>query len=230
MSDGSDSRSRVTYWVRRSHVRFDAGTEGAYAKSIKRVFDVVVASFCLLIFAPLIVILLLVVWRDGASPIYGHSRVGQNGSTFRCWKIRTMVPDAESRLIALLDSDEAAREQWTTQRKLDNDPRITAFGRFLRSSSLDELPQLWNVLVGEMSIVGPRPVTSDELWLYGDAAVIYRTMRPGVTGYWQTMGRGRVTYDERVQMDREYSARLSFLLDLKILFRTAHVVLARTGS
>ena len=220
----------MTYWVRRSNVRFDAGTEGAYAQSIKRVIDIVAASLFLLIFAPLIVILLLVVWRDGAFPLYGHARVGQNGSIFRCWKIRTMVPDAESRLIALLESDEAAREQWITQRKLDNDPRITAFGRFLRSSSLDELPQLWNVLVGEMSIVGPRPVTSDELWLYGDAAVIYRKMRPGVTGYWQTMGRGRVTYDERVQMDREYSSRLSFLLDLKILFRTAHVVLTRTGS
>ena len=230
MSDSSGSRA--TAFFRGQSLGLDSadGPRGAYVRFAKRGLDIVAACVFIAVFLPLIVILLLAATSDGARPLFGHRRVGLDGRPFRCWKIRTMVPDAEARLAALLASDLAARRQWETQRKLDRDPRITPLGHFLRRSSLDELPQLWNVLTGEMSIVGPRPVTRDELALYGDAATQYTALRPGLTGLWQTVGRGRVSYAERVHMDRTYHDTVSFLLDLKILLRTALVVCTRTGS
>ncbi|WP_417261743.1 sugar transferase [Celeribacter sp.] len=200
-----------------------------YAGAMKRVFDIVLSLLLLPMIAPLILLLCLMVCRDGGSGFFGHARVGKGGKTFKCWKIRTMVTDSQERLEALLKSDPAARAEWEQDRKLRNDPRVTPLGNFLRKSSLDELPQLWNVLKGEMSLIGPRPVTEPELVMYGKDAVIYEALRPGVTGLWQVSGRNDVSYKERVELDVRYHNKMSFMLDMEILFRTAKSVVSRTG-
>jgi lipopolysaccharide/colanic/teichoic acid biosynthesis glycosyltransferase len=141
-----------------------------------------------------------------------------------------MVPDAEARLDEVLRRDPTAAAQWAQYQKLDNDPRVTRLGHLLRRTSLDELPQLWNVLRGDMSLVGPRPVTRAELERYGSAASDYVSVRPGLTGLWQVEGRNALTYEERVAMDRRYARKLTFRQDLRILAKTVAVVLARTGS
>ena len=181
------------------------------------------------LFLPLILILAVLVRAGGPQAIFGHERIGRDGRRFRCLKFRTMVPDAEARLAELLARDPDARAQWDRARKLDRDPRITRLGGFLRRTSLDELPQLWNVLRGEMSLVGPRPVTADELGRYGDCLAAYLSLRPGLTGPWQVNGRNDITYAERVRMDHDYAQRLSLGADLAILARTVLVVLGATG-
>lgn len=230
ISDTSKAKSRIRT------VRFKSTTMTARAPSRfylsygKRTTDIIGASLFLLTCLPLLVVLLALIRWEGANPLFGHKRVGRNGRIFQCWKIRSMVPDAEQRLNAILETDPEARREWAESRKLKRDPRITKFGNFLRKSSLDELPQLWNVLVGDMSMVGPRPVTLDELRLYGDAAEIYMLMRPGLTGPWQIAGRGEVSYDARIQMDTGYHANISALGDMKIVLRTPAVFFRRTGS
>jgi lipopolysaccharide/colanic/teichoic acid biosynthesis glycosyltransferase len=166
---------------------------------------------------------------DGHPPLFGHERIGLNGRPFRCWKVRTMVPDATARLEEILRSDPVARKEWTRHRKLTKDPRVTPLGDLLRRSSLDELPQLWNVLMGEMSLVGPRPVTQAELTLYGRSAAHYRSVRPGLTGLWQVMGRNDVDYRRRVAMDRLYVHRRSLLGDIALLFLTVGALIDATG-
>jgi lipopolysaccharide/colanic/teichoic acid biosynthesis glycosyltransferase len=156
--------------------------------------------------------------------------VGRNGRAFRCWKIRSMVHDAEARLAELLETDLAAAEEWETYQKLDDDPRIMPLGDVLRRTSLDELPQLWNVLRGDMSLVGPRPVTAPELERYGASRSAYCAMRPGITGLWQVSGRNEVTYAERVALDVEYLRKMSLRLDVRIMLQTAGVVLRPTGK
>jgi lipopolysaccharide/colanic/teichoic acid biosynthesis glycosyltransferase len=153
-----------------------------------------------------------------------------DGKAFKCWKIRTMVHDAETRLRAHLKADPEAAAEWDRDRKLTNDPRITRLGQFLRRTSLDELPQIWNVLRGEMSFVGPRPIVRSELQKYGSFRGAYKTMKPGITGLWQVSGRNDVSYDERVKMDVEYMNNVSFLLDVQIILGTAGAVLSRTGK
>ena len=201
----------------------------SYAGSMKRLFDVVLSLLLLPMIVPIVAILYVLVRRDGGAGFFGHARVGKDGKVFKCWKIRSMVPDAQERLEHLLATDPAARAEWERDRKLRNDPRVTRFGNFLRKSSLDELPQIWNVLRGEMSLIGPRPVTTSELDRYGAQAWVYEALRPGVTGLWQVSGRNDVSYDERVQMDARYYKGLSFTSDLGILARTASAVLGRTG-
>lgn len=202
-----------------------------YAQWTKRLFDIALCVALIPFVAPVVAILALIVRRDGGSAFFGHSRVGRNGRIFRCWKIRSMVPDAKERLEALLADDPDARAQWKRERKLDDDPRVTRLGKFLRKSSLDELPQLWNVLTGDMSLVGPRPVPQDELdENYGSYKQVYQWMRPGITGLWQVSGRNDVTYVERVQMDVEYYHNMSLGTDLSILALTALAVVNRTGK
>jgi lipopolysaccharide/colanic/teichoic acid biosynthesis glycosyltransferase len=162
--------------------------------------------------------------------MFGHARVGRGGRMFRCWKIRTMVPDAESRLAAYLNLNPAAAAEWDAERKLNDDPRITRIGDIMRRTSLDELPQIWNVLIGEMSFVGPRPVTADELGKYGISRSAYCAMRPGITGLWQVSGRNEVSYAERVALDVDYLRRMSLALDLSIIARTAGVIVRPTGK
>lgn len=191
--------------------------------------DVLLASLLLVVVAPFIVAMAAVVVVGGGSPLYGHERVGRGGRTFRCWKLRTMHRDAAARLEGLLQVDPVCRRQWTSDRKLAPDPRATRFGRFLRRTSLDELPQLWNVLVGEMSLVGPRPVTREELVRYGASVGHYCAGRPGMTGAWQIGRRPDTTYEERVTMDRTYVETRTLPGDAFILLMTLRVPFVPTG-
>jgi len=190
-----------------------------------------VALVLLLLLSPVMLVITFLIWRrDGAPVLFAHYRVGQGGKLFRCMKFRSMLRNSEQVLADLLATDEKAREEWARDQKLTNDPRITGVGHFLRKSSLDELPQLLNVLRGEMSLVGPRPVTVGELTRYGKVRWHYLSVRPGITGLWQVSGRNNTTYDERVALDRRYVEQKSFLMDVGILFKTVKVVVAREGA
>lgn len=197
----------------------------------KRVLDVIGAAVLLVLFAPLMAVIALLVARDGGPVLYRHRRVGRDGVPFDCLKFRSMVPDADRRLADLLERDPAARAEWEATRKLRRDPRVTPIGRLLRASSLDELPQLVNVLKGEMSLVGPRPVQQAELTaFYGAAAAYYRAVRPGLTGPWQISGRNDISYADRVALDVRYVTEASLLDDIRILLRTPLAVLRRRGA
>jgi lipopolysaccharide/colanic/teichoic acid biosynthesis glycosyltransferase len=199
--------------------------------AMKRAVDVVLAGLLLLLGLPVFILLALLVRLDGGPVFFAHERVGRGGRRFGCLKFRSMVTDSNVRLEALLASDPAARAEWDATRKLQHDPRITWMGRFLRASSLDELPQLLNVLRGEMSLVGPRPVVAAELTAhYGAAARHYLSVRPGITGLWQVSGRSTTSYDTRVALDVRYATNPSLLADLRILLRTPGAVLLRRGA
>jgi exopolysaccharide production protein ExoY len=178
----------------------------------------------------LLMLAALVKYSDGGRVLYGHARIGRNGTVFRCWKFRTMVENGDDVLAAHLAANPQEREEWEATRKLHNDPRVTRAGAVLRKLSLDELPQIFNILVGEMSFVGPRPVVHDELELYGSAASYYLQTRPGLTGLWQVSGRNDVSYRARVDFDRHYVENWSFSADLKILIRTVPAVISSRGS
>ncbi len=196
-----------------------------------RVVDRVLASLLLIFFLPLMLaVALLVAVTDRGPVIFGHVRVGRNGRPFRCLKFRSMVVDAEAKLQALLASDPALQAAWDRDHKLPRDPRITAIGRFLRASSLDELPQLINVLKGEMSLVGPRPISSSEVPRYGRYIVDYYHTTPGLTGLWQISGRNDVSYRRRVALDVAFSRSQSLSLYLRILVMTVPAVLLARGS
>ena len=210
-------------------VNMDQRFRDRYARRWKRVFDIVVAVPLLVAIAPVILALLLVVSLDGANPLFGQKRVGRGGRLFRCWKIRTMVPDAAERLADLLANDPAAAAAWAENQKLDDDPRITPIGNFLRKTSLDELPQLWNVIRGDMSLVGPRPVVEDEIARYGVHAGAYKSVSPGLTGPWQVKARNTVSYEKRVRMDTAYVRRHSLLGDVSLVLMTAFSMFQRTG-
>jgi len=194
----------------------------------KRAMDLIVAALLLAISAPLMAVLLALVAGDGGAPLFAHERIGRHGRSFRCWKIRSMRQDASEHLSALLQ-DPARADEWARTFKLSDDPRITRVGRFLRRTSLDELPQLWNVLLGDMSLVGPRPITAGELVKYGRAAPLYCSVRPGLTGLWQVSGRSDTSYDQRVQMDRDYIENPSIFRDVLLLLMTPSVCVRRTG-
>ncbi|SDF50517.1 Sugar transferase involved in LPS biosynthesis (colanic, teichoic acid) [Salipiger thiooxidans] len=200
-----------------------------YARYTKRIVDIGLALILLPVLVPVIATLWAMTRTDGGPGFFGHRRIGKNGKVFRCWKIRTMVPNAEERLVAYLANNPAAAEEWARDHKLTDDPRITKIGRFLRETSLDELPQIWNVLMGEMSFVGPRPVVRAEMKKYGHGRTAYLTMKPGITGLWQVSGRNDVSYDERVAMDIEYLQTVSLKTDLQLIAKTAGSVLNRTG-
>jgi exopolysaccharide production protein ExoY len=171
--------------------------------------------------APLLVICFVAIFLSSPGPaLFRHRRVGFNGKSFNCLKFRTMLPDAPERLQRLLDSDQVAAAEWKASRKLRYDPRITTIGALLRESSLDELPQLFNVLRGDMSIVGPRPVTEEELPRYAGAVDCYLACRPGITGLWQVRGRSTTTYAKRVEYDTFYAQNWSMALDTNILIVT----------
>lgn len=200
------------------------------ARAMKRAFDIVGALGLLLVLSPVLGLLWWKINRDGGAPIYGHPRVGRDGAVFPCLKFRSMVPNAGQVLAELLERDPAARAEWESSFKLKDDPRITRLGHFLRRTSLDELPQLWNVLRGEMSLVGPRPVVEKELAFYGKNVAYYLMAKPGMTGLWQVSGRSDVDYDTRVYFDAWYVRNWSVWHDLVILFKTVAVVLKRDGA
>jgi exopolysaccharide production protein ExoY len=168
--------------------------------------------------------------QDGGPVLFAHRRIGRDGRSFRCLKFRSMATDAEARLADLLARDPQARAEWEKDHKLRNDPRVTKLGEFLRKSSLDELPQLFNVLRGEMSLVGPRPIVEAEIAKYGRRFRQYCAVKPGITGLWQVSGRNDTTYRTRVALDCLYAERRSLLLDAKVLAATVPAVLMRRGS
>jgi exopolysaccharide production protein ExoY len=197
----------------------------------KRIFDVLIASITLIVFLPLFAfVVLLLKLTDPGPVIFRHIRVGQGGRRFACFKFRSMVLDSDKVLKTLLESDPAARKEWDRTQKLANDPRITPVGKFLRQSSLDELPQLINVIRGDMSLVGPRPIVPSELTRYGDKLSLYLLARPGITGIWQVSGRNDCGYDRRIEMDANYVRNWRFSTDFVILLRTLGAVLAQRGS
>lgn len=200
------------------------------SQGAKRLLDMLAAALALLLAAPVMVLVALAVKLDGGPLLFGHMRVGHNGTLFPCWKFRTMVPNAEAKLKEVLARDPERAEEWRQTLKLKNDPRVTAIGGFLRRSSLDELPQLFNVLFGHMSLIGPRPVTKGELERYGDAQDYYLSVRPGITGLWQVMGRNDTSYGQRVQLDAWYVRNWSLWHDIIILFKTVPAVLRRSGA
>jgi len=197
----------------------------------KRIFDVIIASITLIVFLPLFAfVVLLLKLSDPGPVVFRHIRVGQGGRRFACFKFRSMVLDSDKVLKTLLESDPAARKEWDRTQKLANDPRITPVGKFLRQSSLDELPQLINVIRGDMSLVGPRPIVPSELTRYGDKLSLYLQARPGITGIWQVSGRNDCGYDRRIEMDANYVRNWRFSTDFVILLRTLGAVLAQRGS
>jgi len=200
-----------------------------YRDGLKRWSDIIGVLVLAPFAVPLVSILWLLAQLSGGPGFFGHLRVGQDGRQFRCWKIRTMVPDAQTRLTAHLMMNPAAAREWAATYKLKNDPRITRFGCFLRKTSLDELPQLWNVFIGQMSLVGPRPVPEKELLEYAGYEWAYLMMRPGITGVWQVSGRNDISYRERVSMDVGYLLKTSLKTDMRILWKTIGVVLQKTG-
>lgn len=200
---------------------------GLYANYLKRALDILVILLAVPILVPVVLLLALLVRSDGGPAFYVQDRVGRNGRIFRLWKLRTMVVDADRRLADHLAQNPAARAEWHETQKLKNDPRITRIGRILRKTSLDELPQLWNVLRGEMSLVGPRPMMPDQQELYPGRE--YYRLRPGLTGFWQISDRNHGAFVGRAHFDADYAARLSFATDLVVLMRTVRIVLRGTG-
>jgi undecaprenyl-phosphate galactose phosphotransferase len=200
------------------------------ARLTKRLFDTLAALMLLVLLSPGFLLVAWAIRRDGGPALFAHPRIGKKGRVFNCYKFRTMVVDAEKQLEQLLQRQPELRKQWQVEHKLRSDPRVSPLGRFLRRTSLDELPQLINVIRGEMSLVGPRPVVRSELPRYGDQVGYYLMVRPGMTGLWQVSGRNDVDYDTRVYLDSWYVKNWSLWHDLVILFKTISVVLTRQGA
>jgi lipopolysaccharide/colanic/teichoic acid biosynthesis glycosyltransferase len=201
--------------------------ERKHGTAIKRAIDFLASALLLLMLSPLLLLLAILVWLiDGTPIIYRRRVVGTNGNSFDAYKFRTMVRDAD----ALLAASPELREAFTKQFKLRSDPRVTRLGSWLRKNSLDELPQLFNVLRGQMSLVGPRMITTDELEKYAHHGRLLLTVKPGLTGYWQVRGRQEVSYEERVEMDVYYITHWSLGLDIKILLQTPGKVLRGGGA
>ena len=222
-SDFDAGRGETDYVAR----SYDAAVSGFYRRFFKRCFDVLVILLVAPVALPLVAVLAFLITRDGGPAFYSQRRVGRNGELFRFWKLRSMVVDADQRLEAYLAHDPEARIEWNTTQKLKNDPRITPVGRLLRKTSLDELAQLWNILRGDMSLVGPRPMMPEQERLYPGRA--YYALRPGLTGFWQISDRNTVSFAARATHDTLYAQRLSFVTDLFVLIMTAWVVLRGTG-
>jgi exopolysaccharide production protein ExoY len=216
----------------RSSLQFSAtGSPQPTGLIWKRLIDIVLALSGIVLLAPLLTICFLVTVLTSPGPaLFRHRRVGFKGKHFDCLKFRTMVTDAPERLRQLLDSDPIAAAEWATNRKLRYDPRVTVIGAILRKSSLDELPQLFNVLKGDMSIVGPRPVTEEELVRYSSAVAAYLACRPGITGLWQVSGRSTTTYNKRIACDTFYARNWSMTLDAKILIVTIPALLVSDNA
>jgi Undecaprenyl-phosphate galactose phosphotransferase WbaP len=219
-----DIADRLSLEVRRAQIRL-----GYHVA--KRLVDSILGLVIALAAAPLIVLIAVLIRLDSRGPaFYRHTRLGLGGREFELWKFRTMRTDADSVLAELLERDTEARAEWETTRKLRSDPRITRLGLFLRRTSLDELPQLWNVLRGEMSLVGPRPIVQAEIPMYGEQYSLYRRVLPGLTGLWQVSGRSSTTYEARVGFDAYYVRNWSFWLDVYLLARTFGAVLQHKGA
>ncbi len=200
------------------------------AMAVKRIFDLISALGMLVLLSPALIAIVLLIRHDGGPAIYGQTRVGRDGRLFTCYKFRSMRVDADAYLAQVLANDPAAQAEFEEFRKLRDDPRITPVGQFLRRTSLDELPQLWNVLKGEMSLIGPRPAMEEELPRFGDKLAFYLEARPGITGLWQVSGRNRLPFSQRVELDAWYVKNWNLWYDVAILFKTVRVVVTRDGA
>ncbi len=201
------------------------------ALALKRAVDFIGALIIALLIAPVLALCAAVVYFTSPGPVlFRHKRLGRAGKEFGVWKFRTMCMDPERILFSHLEKNPEARLEWNRSQKLTNDPRVTAVGRILRRFSLDELPQLWNVMKGEMSLIGPRPIVRVEVEKYGEAISAYYAVRPGMTGLWQVSGRSDTTYSQRVQLDRQYAEQWSPSLDLSIFLKTFRVLVTGSGA
>ncbi|VEB22475.1 Putative colanic biosynthesis UDP-glucose lipid carrier transferase [Avibacterium volantium] len=200
------------------------------SRILKRAVDIFISLSLIIVLSPFLLWLYYLVAKDGGKAIYAHKRVGMNKKVFGCLKFRTMVLNSDEVLRNLLKNNPEARAEWEKDFKLKNDPRITKIGHFLRKTSLDELPQLFNVLKGDMSLVGPRPIVRQELIRYRDELDYYLMTRPGMTGLWQISGRNNIDYSTRVYYDAWYVRNWSIWNDITILFKTARVVFEKTGA
>lgn len=200
---------------------------GPYELGLKRLLDIFFVAIAIPFVAPLIAVMALWVMRDGGNAFYRQERVGRGGKIYQMWKLRTMVADADNALDSYLASCPEAAAEWQLTQKLKKDPRITKVGLLLRKSSFDELPQIWNVLIGDMSLVGPRPMMPKQQDMYPGLA--YYEQRPGITGTWQVSERNEGTFADRARFDTEYAANMSFVTDMKLLWATVSVVTKGTG-
>ncbi|MDA0967541.1 MAG: undecaprenyl-phosphate galactose phosphotransferase WbaP [Proteobacteria bacterium] len=198
---------------------------------VKRSMDILGSIIGLITLLPIFIILMLLIKKDGGPVFFGHERIGKNNKRFKCWKFRTMSVDAEAALENLLKNDKAAKQMWDTHRKLINDPRITKIGKLLRKTSIDEFPQLWNVLRGHMSLVGPRPILPDEVIFFNESELSkYKSVRPGITGLWQVSGRNNVSFKQRVHFDTWYVENWSLWCDIVVIIKTGFVLVNRLGA
>jgi exopolysaccharide production protein ExoY len=198
----------------------------------KRLFDIVFSSAVLICGLPVFLcISLAILFTSKGNVIFSQERIGQGGKSFKFFKFRTMYGDAEKNLNEILASDPALKSEWEVSQKLKNDPRITKIGSFLRKTSLDELPQFWNVLTGDLSVVGPRPFLREQVEKHmGEKAAKILSVRPGLTGIWQTSGRNQMTFLQRISMEEMYVDQQSFLLDLKLILKTIPCMILRKGA
>jgi exopolysaccharide production protein ExoY len=225
-SDFVDQSREVAKPIQDISSRPRARSSSPTEKAIKRVIDVVGALTFFVVFGPLYIAVALAIWLSGGGPIhYQQTRLGKDGKPFHVYKFRSMVANAEQVLEEFLAQDPVARVEWDAFQKLNNDPRIIPIGKFIRRFSLDELPQFWNVLRGDMSLIGPRPCMERQRNLYGSAWAHYTAVRPGLTGLWQVSGRNNLTFAQRVALDTEYVTCWSLVLDLKILLKTFRAVM-----
>lgn len=226
------NRARITHFFSQDvlSLRIYNNLARPWSQAVKRGFDILAGSLLLVAAAPLLAVVAWQVHKSGGAVLFGHERVGRHGQLFKCWKFRTMVPDADKALARLLAESPQARQEWERDFKLKDDPRVTPIGRWLRQTSFDELPQLLNVVRGEMSLVGPRPVVRDELRRYGEALVYYTQVRPGLTGLWQISGRNDVDYARRIHLDAWYVRNWNLWYDIVILAKTFTAVLTRSGA
>jgi lipopolysaccharide/colanic/teichoic acid biosynthesis glycosyltransferase len=220
---------------RQSPVDFDGfgsaariGSGGFYRLAGKRMLDTTLVLLALPVLLLVMLPVMLLVASDGHSPFYTQTRIGRNGRLYRMWKFRSMVVDADAALERHFDTHPEARAEWARRQKLDDDPRVTRVGQLIRKTSIDELPQLWNVLKGDMSLVGPRPMMENQRDLYPGAR--YYRLRPGITGVWQVSARNAASFSQRAHYDNLYDRRLSLKTDIKLLLATIRVVLRATGQ
>lgn len=215
----------------REDVSYLVSQQASFERACKRGLDVSVAAIMIFLLLPLMVCICVLVRLGSAGPVlFRQARIGMGGRKFECLKFRTMILDADAALQELSKKSPEARYEWEQTFKLKKDPRITLFGHFLRRTSLEELPQLFNVLAGEMSLVGPPPVVAAETSRYGNALPVYLSVRPGLTGLWQVSGRSECSYAVRVALDEQYVRTWSLWNDVKIIMRTVDVVLRQRGS
>ena len=206
-----------------------AARPGMYRSFGKRAFDLSMLALIAPIVLPVIIVVTIILMVQGQSPFFSQLRVGRGGQTFKLWKFRTMQPDAESVLEKILANNPELRDEWERTQKLKKDPRVTAFGHYLRKTSIDELPQLLNVLLGQMSFLGPRPMLPEQQYIYGPAFPVYSSLRPGISGPWQVSERNDAHFQRRAELDMDYARDLSFKTDLKLVAKTLRTVWYSTG-